>query len=51
VPVGDGCGHELDYWIKHPVLPPAPSLIPEKPKPGITLAGLPPACKGIVIAP
>ena len=51
VPDGDGCGHELDHWIKHPVLPPAPSLIPEKPKPGITLARLPPACKVIVMTP
>jgi penicillin-insensitive murein endopeptidase len=51
VPAGDGCGRELDYWIKHPVLPPAPSPIPEKPKPGITLARLPAACKEIVMAP
>ena len=43
VSAGDGCGHELDHWIKHPVLPPAPSLIPEKPKPGIALA--PPAAR------
>jgi penicillin-insensitive murein endopeptidase len=51
VQAGDGCGHELDYWIKHPVLPPAPSPIPEKAKPGITLAGLPPACNVVVTAP
>ena len=51
VPAGDGCGRELDRWIRHPVLPPAPSPVPEKPKPGITLARLPPACKEIVMAP
>ena len=49
VPAGDGCGHELDRW--RPVLPPLPSQIPKKPKPDIALAALPPACKGIVIAP
>jgi penicillin-insensitive murein endopeptidase len=49
VPASDGCGRELDHWIKHFML--APSLIPEKPKPGVTLARLPPACKGIVMAP
>ena len=51
VPAGDGCGHELDHWIKHPVVPAAPSLKPERPKAGITLARLPPACKEIVMAP
>ena len=49
VSAGDGCGHELDYWFKNSVLHTVPSLVPEKP--GITLAGLPPACKGIVTAP
>jgi penicillin-insensitive murein endopeptidase len=49
VPDGDGCGRELDYWTKHPVLPPSPMA--EKSKPGITLAGLPSACDVIVTAP
>ncbi len=48
---GDGCGHELDYWFKESTLHPAPPLIPEKPKPALTLAGLPVACKQIVRAP
>ena len=48
---GDGCGHELDYWFKESTLHPTPPLIPEKPKPALTLAGLPAACKQIVRAP
>ena len=47
----DGCGHELDYWFKESTLHPAPPPVPSQPKPGITLAGLPPACKQIVDAP
>ncbi|HEY1981764.1 MAG TPA: penicillin-insensitive murein endopeptidase, partial [Xanthobacteraceae bacterium] len=48
---GDGCGHELDYWFKESTLHPAPPLVPSKPKPGMTMAALPPACKQIVGAP
>jgi penicillin-insensitive murein DD-endopeptidase len=44
---GDGCGDELDFWFKASTLHPPPS----KPKPPLTLAGLPPACSGIVKAP
>jgi penicillin-insensitive murein endopeptidase len=44
---GDGCGHELDFWFKESTLHPPPS----KPKPPLTLTGLPPACKQIVKAP
>jgi penicillin-insensitive murein DD-endopeptidase len=47
----DGCGHELDFWFKEATLHPTPPLISPKPKPGITLAGLPAACKQIVNAP
>ncbi len=47
----DGCGHELDYWFKESTLHPPPPLIPSKPKPPLTLAGLPPMCKAIVQAP
>jgi penicillin-insensitive murein endopeptidase len=43
----DGCGHELDLWLKESRLHPPPP----KPKPALTLAGLPPACKQIVNAP
>jgi penicillin-insensitive murein endopeptidase len=43
----DGCGHELDFWFKESTLHPPP----RKPRPVLTLAGLPPACKQIVKAP
>ena len=43
----DGCGSELDFWFKESTLHPPPS----KPRPVLTLAGLPPACKQIVKAP
>jgi len=51
VPAGDGCGHELDFWFKESTLHPTPPLIPPQPKPALTLAGLPAACKQIVQAP
>jgi penicillin-insensitive murein DD-endopeptidase len=46
----DGCGHELDFWFEESTLHPPP-LIPSKPKPALTLAGLPSACTQIVKAP
>jgi penicillin-insensitive murein endopeptidase len=47
----DGCGNELDFWFKESTLHPPPPLIPPKPKPALTLAGLPTACRQIVKAP
>jgi penicillin-insensitive murein endopeptidase len=47
----DGCGHELDSWFKDSTLHPIPPLFPPKPKPPMTMAGLPPACRQIVDAP
>jgi penicillin-insensitive murein endopeptidase len=47
----DGCGHELDFWFKESTLHPTPPLIPPKPKPPLTLSGLPAACKRVVEAP
>jgi hypothetical protein len=43
----DGCGSELDFWFKESTLHPPPS----NPKPVLTLARLPPACKQIIKAP
>jgi len=51
VPEGDGCGHALDFWFKESTLHPAPPLIPAKPRPPLTMAGLPAACEQIVTAP
>ena len=51
VPQGDGCGHALDFWFKESTLHPTPPKVPPKPKPPMTLAGLPAACKQVVMAP
>jgi penicillin-insensitive murein DD-endopeptidase len=52
VEAGDGCGHELDYWFSESVLHHEfPPEEPGKPKPGLTLAGLPHACHRVVMAP
>ena len=42
-----GCGSDLDVWFKESKLHPPPS----KPRPVLTLAGLPAACRQIVKAP
>jgi penicillin-insensitive murein endopeptidase len=51
VPAGDGCGHALDYWFKPSILHPPPPKVPPKPSSPLTLAGLPPACRPVVMAP
>jgi penicillin-insensitive murein endopeptidase len=48
---GEGCGHELDYWFTEGVLHPAPPTEPGKPKPSLTLANLPAACRQVLMAP
>jgi penicillin-insensitive murein endopeptidase len=50
-PPGDGCGHDLDYWFSEGVLHPAPPVEPAKPKPSLTLANLPAACRQVLMAP
>jgi penicillin-insensitive murein endopeptidase len=47
----DGCGHELDWWFQDSVLHPKPPKVPPKPKPPLTLADLPPACRQVLVAP
>lgn len=48
-PSGDGCGAELDYWFSDAVLNPKPG--PKgKPKPPMTMAALPEACRGVLKA-
>jgi len=51
VPAGDGCGKDLDWWFQWSVLHPLPSLIPPKPKPPLTMADLPAACRQVLVAP
>jgi penicillin-insensitive murein endopeptidase len=46
----DGC-NELAYWFSDAVLHPKPPLVPPKPKPPMTLAQLPQACKQVLTAP
>jgi len=51
VPAGDGCGKELDWWFTDAVLHPKPPAQPEKPRPPIKMADLPPACRQVLAAP
>jgi penicillin-insensitive murein DD-endopeptidase len=50
-PDGDGCGHALDWWFRDSVLHPKPPATPAKPRPPLTLADLPPACRDVLLAP
>jgi len=50
-PPGDGCGKDLDWWFTDAVLHPKPSAIPKRPKPPLTMAKLPPACRSVLSAP
>ena len=48
----EGCGAgDLAYWFSDAVLHPKPPLVPPKPKPPMTLAELPPACRQVLAAP
>ncbi|MEX0591712.1 MAG: penicillin-insensitive murein endopeptidase [Xanthobacteraceae bacterium] len=47
---GDGCGKELDYWFQESILRPKPPATPPKPKPPLTMADLPAACRQVLIA-
>ena len=53
-PAGDGCGAELDAWLKPPPKKPAKPSAPKKPakpKPEITMNDLPAACRQVLAAP
>jgi penicillin-insensitive murein DD-endopeptidase len=47
----DGCGHELDHWFSAGILHPKPPAVPPQPRPAVTLANLPPACRDVVMSP
>jgi penicillin-insensitive murein endopeptidase len=51
VPPGDGCGKDLDWWFQDKVLHPPPPKEPAKPRPPLTMAALPPACRLVLQAP
>jgi penicillin-insensitive murein endopeptidase len=49
---GEGCSAgDLAYWFSDAVLHPKPPAVPPKPKPPMTMAALPPACKAVLAAP
>ena len=49
---GEGCSAgDLAYWFKDSTLHPKPPATPPKPKPPMTMAALPPACKAVLAAP
>jgi penicillin-insensitive murein endopeptidase len=51
-PDSEGCSAgDLAYWFSEPVLHPKPPTTPEKPRPPMTLADLPAACRQILLAP
>ena len=48
---GDGCGKNLSWWLSSiPYAPPGKPPKPSKPKPAVTLAGLPDACRTVLDA-
>ena len=49
-PGGDGCGEELDYWFSDAVLHPRPPKVKPRPKPPMTMAALPAACRTVLKA-
>ena len=48
VPPGDGCDASLEHWFSDEVLHPKPPAVPVKPKPPLTLAQLPQACRSLL---
>jgi penicillin-insensitive murein endopeptidase len=48
VPPGDGCDASLAWWFSDAILHPTPH--PEKPKPPLTMAQLPPQCESVLTA-
>ena len=50
-PLSEGCGKELDWWFTDAVLHPKPSPVPEKPRPPVKIADLPPVCHQVLDAP
>ena len=47
---GDGCGNEVDAWLRKTISPPQPATA-AKPKPNFTLAAMPSECRKVVEAP
>ena len=49
-PPGDGCGAELDHWFSPAILNPPKPKVPPRPKPPMTMAALPDACRAVLNA-
>jgi len=47
----EGCGKDLDWWFRDSVIHPEPPKEPAKPRPPLTMADLPAACKQVLLAP
>jgi penicillin-insensitive murein DD-endopeptidase len=47
----EGCGKDLDWWFRDSVIHPEPPKEPVKPRPPLTLADLPAACRQVLLAP
>lgn len=47
----EGCGKELDWWFREPIIHPKPPTTPPKPRPPLTMADLPPECRQVLLAP
>jgi penicillin-insensitive murein endopeptidase len=50
-PRNDGCGKELDHWLSDALLHPRFRTPPSKPRPALTMASLPAACRQVLLAP
>jgi penicillin-insensitive murein endopeptidase len=49
---GEGCSaDDLAFWFKDSIIHPEPPKEPPKPRPGLTLAQLPAACRQVLAAP
>jgi penicillin-insensitive murein endopeptidase len=51
VPVGDGCGKEMDYWFTDAVLHPKPEPESAKPRSHTKMSDLPAPCRQVLAAP
>ncbi|WP_375456315.1 penicillin-insensitive murein endopeptidase [uncultured Methylobacterium sp.] len=49
-PPGDGCGEELAYWFSDAILHPKPPKVKPTPRPAMTMAALPAACRAVLKA-
>lgn len=51
IPMGDGCDESLAWWMSDAALIPDPDKVAPPPKPDLTLADLPGACRAVLMAP